>query len=105
MRVIGGGFVKCLVTDLKDWMAEAGINKGPLFKRLPKTECVLDQAIGSDYIWVLVESYVAAGFDPSEFGSYSLRRGWMTAAVRNQGSLKDLVDQSWTQKPVEGTGL
>ena len=41
-----------------------------------------------------MKSYaVPARLDPADFGANSLPRGWMTAAARDQVSLKDLMNQ------------
>lgn len=90
----------CPVAAVTDWISEADITSGPLFRRLSKTSRVLDKGIGPEHVRVLLKDHAAAaGLNAAEIGAHSLRRGWMTAAslrMVDSGAvdLKALMDQA-----------
>ncbi|MBB2157343.1 site-specific integrase [Gluconacetobacter diazotrophicus] len=86
----------CPVRAYLAWIERAGLAEGPVFRRVfvpPKRPFALtrgEPVIGSEAlsdrsVARVVQHYAAkAGFDPSEFGGHSLKRGALTTGMRNQ---------------------
>jgi integrase len=71
----------CPVTALRAWLDAAGINSGPLLRRLERWGGVrarlTDQAVKD----VVKRCASLAGLDPRQFAGHSLRAGFVTAAA------------------------
>lgn len=90
------GRALCPVRAYLAWIERAGISEGPVFRRvfvppkrrfaLTRGEPVIGTAALSDRsVARVVQHYAAkAGFDPSEFGGHSLKRGALTTGMQNQ---------------------
>ncbi len=85
----------CPVEAVNDWMASAGITRGPVFRRMGRGGRVFPEALTPFSVGQIVKRYVkAAGLDPSEFGGHSLRAGFITSAVENGASVFRTMDVS-----------
>lgn len=85
----------CPVLALRAWLTAAGIEDGPLFRRLRRGGHVTEDAISPRTIATVVKQYAAlAGFDPDNFGGHSLRSGFATSAAANGATLFRLMDQT-----------
>ncbi len=89
------GTKACPVAALRAWLSAAGIEDGPLFRRLRRGGHVTDDAISPRTIATVVKKYAAlAGLDPDDFGGHSLRSGFATSAAANGATLFRLMDQT-----------
>jgi integrase len=74
----------CPVRALRAWLEAAGIESGPLFRRVDKHNNVGPHALQPGAVAEIVKQAVeAVGFDPSEFAGHSLRAGLATSAAQN----------------------
>jgi integrase len=72
------------VRALKAWLEAAGIESGPLFRRVDKHGNVGPNPLRPGAVAEIVKQAVeAVGFDPSEFAGHSLRAGLATSAAQN----------------------
>jgi site-specific recombinase XerD len=85
----------CPVAALRAWLTAAGIEDGPLFRRLHRGGHVTEDPISPRTIATVVKKYAAlAGLDPDNFGGHSLRSGFATSAAANGATLFRLMDQT-----------
>jgi site-specific recombinase XerD len=85
----------CPVAALRAWLSAAGIEDGPLFRRLRRGGHVTEDAISPRTIATVVKTYAAlAGLDPDRFAGHSLRSGFCTSACANGATLFRLMDQT-----------
>ncbi len=85
----------CPVAALRAWLSAAGIEDGPLFRRLRRGGHVTEDPISPRTIATVVKHYAAlAGLDPDDFGGHSLRSGFATSAAANGATLFRLMDQT-----------
>lgn len=89
-----GGDV-CPVASLRTWMDAAGINSGPVFRRVNRWGGVGRRRLHAQGVADIVKrAAVRAGLDPREYAGHSLRSGFITAAlVAGQQSL-DVAQQT-----------
>lgn len=89
------GVRACPVAALRVWLEAAGIEDGPLFRRLRRGGHVTEDAISPRTIATVVKKYAAlAGLDPDRFAGHSLRSGFATSACQNGATLFRLMDQT-----------
>jgi site-specific recombinase XerD len=70
------------VEAVEDWLARAGIDDGPLFRRITPGGRVLGDGLQPEAIAAIVKKLAQrAGFDPAFFAGHSLRSGFVTSAV------------------------
>ena len=73
----------CPVEAVRTWLAVAGIEEGPVFRRLRKGGSVGVERMAPRTVASIVKRAAAdTGADPEAFGGHSLRRGLVTSAVR-----------------------
>ncbi|KFI22666.1 site-specific integrase [Nitrosococcus oceani] len=85
----------CPVTALNAWLRIAGIESGPLFRRVNRWETLLDAPLhpaGVNLILKAVATQVGLGF-VSELSSHSLRRSLATTAHRAGASFESIKRQ------------
>lgn len=74
----------CPVRATRNWLAEADINHGPIFRAVNNRNQISDQALSDRSVARIIKKHVAKlGFDPNDFAGHSLRRGFATEATRN----------------------
>lgn len=80
----------CPVRHLTDWIANAGILQGPLFRSVTKGGKVSDSRLSAEAVCLVVKRrMLAAGYDPTCFSGHSLRAGLATsAAIAGASSFK-----------------
>lgn len=72
----------CPVRHLTDWLTRAGIEQGPLFRRIDRHGHIAPDRLSGDAVSVIIKRRVeAAGFDPATFSGHSLRAGLATSAA------------------------
>ncbi len=88
------GLRACPVRALRTWLDAAGIEDGPLFRRVLKGGRVTEDAISPRTVASVVKNYAAlAGLD-GDFAGHSLRSGFATSAAANGAKLFRLMDQT-----------
>src|SRR3546814_15652316 len=66
---------------LLNWMATAGHQAGPLFRKLTPADRSTERPMSDRSVARLVKKYeAAAGYDAAEFAGHSLRAGFLTEA-------------------------
>jgi site-specific recombinase XerD len=89
------GLRACPVRAMQAWLESAGIEEGPLFRRMRRGGHVGAESISPRTIAAVVKKYAGrAGLDPSDFGGHSLRSGFATSAAANGATLFRLMDQT-----------
>ena len=78
----------CPVVALDRWMATAGIEGGPIFRRVDRHGRIATQAMSPEAVCLVVRARAtAAGFDPVGYSGHSLRAGFATSAVQARVSI------------------
>ena len=71
----------CPVRALRAWIQAAGIQEGPIFRKVAKSGKVAEDALtGAGVAYILKAHAVALGLDESAISGHSLRRGFVTEA-------------------------
>ncbi len=87
------GAKNCPVEALASWLEAAGIESGPLFRRLGKSGKIFPAALTPYSIGEIVKKYAGlAGYKASDFGGHSLRAGFATSAAQNGASTFRIMD-------------
>jgi integrase len=73
----------CPVAALERWLEAAGIEDGPLFRRVDRHGRVSAERLSAEAVCIVVrERVAAAGYDPTEYSGHSLRAGFATSAAQ-----------------------
>lgn len=89
------GAKQCPVEAVTAWMEAAGIESGPLFRRMVKGGTVRPEALTPHSIGQIVKFYAKkAGYKAEDFGGHSLRAGFLTSAAENGASMFRMMDVS-----------
>ena len=90
----------CPVAAVAHWLALAGIEEGPVFRRVFKDARVAGKALSAYSVAVIVKRYAERlGLDPASFAGHSLRSGFLTSAARNHASLHKMMEVSRHKEP------
>jgi integrase len=77
------------------WMAAAGHDSGPLFRRLSRSDALTGDAMSDRAIARLVQQHAAAaGYDPTQFAGHSLRAGFLTEGAAQGATIFKLQEVS-----------
>ena len=77
------------------WMAAAGHQEGPLFRRLSRSDLLTPAAMSDRAIARLVQHHAAAaGYDPTHFAGHSLRAGFLTEGASQGATIFKLQEVS-----------
>ena len=80
---------------LKDWLARAKIDSGPIFRRIDRWEHIDRRALTPQSINQILKTRVAAaGLDPAAFSAHGLRSGYLTEAANRGIPLPEAMQQS-----------
>jgi integrase len=73
----------CPVRALRNWTRMAGIQKGPVFRKIDRHNNIGDHAITGRAVALLIKkACLAAGLPPELYSGHSLRAGFTTQAAR-----------------------
>ena len=90
-----GNPAHCAVTALRRWIDLAGIDVGPVFRRVSKANVAGDTALNPGSINQLVQRAIArAGIDPTPYSAHSLRAGFVTYAHLRGASDRAIAHQT-----------
>ena len=85
----------CPVTALKNWLARAGIEQGPIFRAVGKGNRVGNAALSDKSVAKRVKHYAGhIGLDSADFAAHSLRAGFVTSAAEAGASIFKMAEVS-----------
>ncbi len=83
------------VEAVSAWLDAAGIERGPVFRRINKGERVGTEALTAEVVALVVQRYAErAGFRPEDFAGHSLRAGFLTSGAEAGASVFKLMEVS-----------
>lgn len=83
------------VRHYRAWLEAAGINSGPLFRRLTPHGRLTMHGLSPQTVALVVKARAAAaGYDPALFAGHSLRAGFLTEAGRQGANLFKMKEHS-----------
>ena len=92
---IARGDIACPVKALREWLAAAGIEAGPILRPIDKAGTVRPSRLTCRSVANIVKAYAGrAGFDASTFSGHSLRSGFLTSAASKGASIFKMMDVS-----------
>jgi site-specific recombinase XerD len=88
----GEGFLKgipyfnnqniCPIISLSQWLSVSGIKKGPVFRKISKSNKILENRLTDQTVALKIKEYTKiAGFKIENFSGHSLRAGFATVAA------------------------
>jgi site-specific recombinase XerD len=108
----GSDEATCPVRAWRAWMEAAGLEDGPLFRRIDRHAHINARALHKDSIGQIVKRAArAAGLDPKLYAGHSLRAGFCTQAYMNGAREFDIMRQTGhrsletLRKYIRGRGL
>lgn len=85
----------CPVQHLSEWLSDAGIEEGPIFRRIDRHGHVAPGRLSGEAVSIIVKKRVAvAGFNPEFYSGHSLRAGLATSAAMAGASLWKIRQQT-----------
>lgn len=85
----------CPVRALRGWLEGAGIQSGPVFRRVNRHGQVLAQRLSGEGVAIVVKRRAeAVGMDPDRLGGHSLRAGLATSAATAGASERKIQAQT-----------
>jgi site-specific recombinase XerD len=85
----------CPIRALKAWLRGADITEGPIFRPITRWGLVRPVRLSGKAVALVVKRYaLAAGRDPEDFASHSLRSGFITTAAVHDVPERDIMRQS-----------
>ena len=83
------------VRHYKAWIEKAGINTGPVFRKLTPQGRLTEKAMSAQGVALVVKAAAAAaGYPPEMFSGHSLRAGFLTEAGRQNANLFKMKEHS-----------
>ncbi|MET3777827.1 integrase [Rhizobium alvei] len=83
------------VTALRQWLAEAGIESGAIFRRIDQWGNIDRRALNAQSVNLILKSRCQkAGLDPAQFSAHGLRSGYLTEAANRGIPLQEAMQQS-----------
>jgi site-specific recombinase XerD len=94
VAIVPGTFA-CPVKATRNWIENARIASGPLFRPISKTGRVLSRRLSDRAVAEIVKAGARrVGLNPEEFSGHSLRAGFLTSAARRGASIFKMMDVS-----------
>lgn len=83
------------VAALRQWLREAGIASGPVFRGIDQWGNIDARAISAQTVNLIVKNRCRkAGLDPQKFSAHGLRSGYLTEAANRGVPLQEAMQQS-----------
>ena len=83
------------VRHYRAWLEKAGIDSGPVFRKLTPQGRLTDKAMSAQGVALVVKAAArAAGYPPAMFSGHSLRAGFLTEAGRQNANLFKMKEHS-----------
>jgi site-specific recombinase XerD len=91
----GSNLATCPVRALQEWLAQANITEGPIFRPINRHGHVSAARLAAESVADVVKRYAGAvGFDATEFAGHSLRSGLATSAAMAGVSERSIMAQT-----------
>lgn len=72
----------CPVINLSEWIKVSNIKKGPIFRKISKSDKILDNRLSDQTVALIIKKYTKiAGIENTNFSGHSLRSGFATVAA------------------------
>ena len=72
----------CPVNSIIDWFKYSGIKKGPIFKKISKSNKLLNNRLTDQSIALIIKEHLLnSNYNPSDYSGHSLRSGFATIAA------------------------
>lgn len=85
----------CPVQALQDWLTNAEIQNGALFRRMYRGDNVGTAHLSPQSVAMIIKDYAnKVGLDSAQYSGHSLRRGFLTSAARNRANIFKMADHS-----------
>lgn len=83
------------VQAVQEWIAEAGITEGPLFRSINRAGRLGKKPLAHWTIAAIIKHYAGlAGLDVAEFSGHSPRAGFVTSAAERNADINRIMDQA-----------
>lgn len=93
------------VVALKRWLTEAGIEAGPIFRKIDQWGNIDRRAITPQTVNLVVKARAKqAGLDPAMFSAHGLRSGYLTEAANRGIPLPEAMQQSLHKSIAQAAG-
>jgi integrase len=90
---------------LKRWIAEAGIDSGPVFRRIDQWGNLDRRPLTPQSVNLILKSRIAkAGLDPEQFSAHGLRAGYLADAASRGIPLPEAMQQSQHKSVAQAAG-
>lgn len=88
------------VDYLKQWLLEAGIEEGPVFRRMDWAGAATEKPLSGQWIGRVVKQYAGLiGLEVADFGAHSLRSGFITSAGERDVQLYKIMEVTGQKDP------
>lgn len=85
---------------LREWLVEANITSGPVFRRVNRGGHVTAKALTPQTVALIVKRYAeAAGLDFAKLSGHSLRAGFVTSAAESRASISRIMEVTRHRDP------
>ncbi|MBI28803.1 MAG: Tyrosine recombinase XerD [Alphaproteobacteria bacterium MarineAlpha5_Bin11] len=82
----------CPVKSLRRWMEAASINKGPLYRKINKSNNIQEKKLSDRAVALIIKNAVInAKLDPSRYAGHSLRSGFATSSAFAGADEKEIM--------------
>ena len=93
------------VDALKQWIQEAKIEAGPIFRRIDQWDNVDRRALTPQSVNLILKARCKkAGLDPESFSAHGLRSGYLTEAANRGVPLQEAMQQSLHKSVTQAAG-
>jgi integrase len=91
----GSNAARCPVSQLHRWLESAGIESGPVFRRIRKGDHVTDERLTAQSVSLVLRRYAEkAGIEVDRVSGHSLRAGFVTQALISGASYPEIQRQT-----------
>ncbi|MBY3043703.1 site-specific integrase [Rhizobium leguminosarum] len=85
---------------LREWLEAAGIESGPIFRRINRGDHLTAEALTAQSVALIVKKYAdLAGLDVEKLSGHSLRAGFVTSAAENRASISRIMEVTRHRDP------
>lgn len=88
------------VTHLRTWLAQSGVDEGPVFRRIDWAGAALERPLSGQWMARVVQRYAAAlALERAKIGAHSLRSGFITSAGERNVPLYKIMEVTGQKDP------
>lgn len=90
----------CAVTSLIEWINISSIKKGPLFRKISKSEKLLDNRLTGQTVALIIKKYTEiAGINNTNISGHSLRSGFATVVASLGADERSIMNMTGHKSP------